>query len=321
MTEYTLPTTSVLIPSYRRPDRLVACLTALAQQTILPGEVLVVWQGDDQQTKDVAVRMAKELPYHLVVLHSPDPGIVPAENLALDRATGDVIYLADDDVIPPPGWLERFLRFYADPSVGAVGGPADNYHQDNSSFERRKAEPVGRITWFGKCYGNMYDQAVEWRDRPPSVIDHLVGYNMTLRRSAFDRFESGLRRYWQNFELDACLQVKTHGYRILFDYGNVVDHFPTNTAYSGGRDGDLKVKIYNCAYNAAFIIARHTRGLLRAVRLSYLLLIGSVCTPGLVAAVFAWRRHGHIRREIGILFRTWASVLSGWRAGSRHRPA
>ena len=208
MTEYALPTTSVLIPSYRRPDRLVACLTALAQQTVLPGEVLVVWQGDDRQTKDVTVRMAEQLPYRLVVLHSPDPGIVPAETLALENATGDVIYLTDDDVVPPPGWLERFLRFYADPSVGAVGGPADNYRQDNSLFERREVEPVGRLTWFGKAYGNMHTQAVEWRDRPPEVVDHLVGYNMTLRRSAFDRFESGLRRYWQMFELDACLQIK-----------------------------------------------------------------------------------------------------------------
>ena len=208
MTEYTLPTTSVLIPSYRRPNRLVACLTALAQQTILPGEVIGVWQGDDYQTRDVMVRMAEELPYRLVVLHSPDPGIVPAENLALENATGDVIYLTDDDVIPSPGWLERFLRFYADPSIGAVGGPADNYHPDGSLFERRDVEPIGRLTWFGRLYGNMHTQAVEWRDRPPSVVDHLVGYNMTLRRSAFDRFEPGLRRYWQMFELDACLQVR-----------------------------------------------------------------------------------------------------------------
>ena len=109
MTGHALPTTSVLIPSYRRPERLVACLTALAQQTVLPDEVLVVWQGDDQQTKDVTVTMASQLPYRLRVLHNPEPGIVPAENLALASAVGDVICLTDDDAIPPPGWLERFL--------------------------------------------------------------------------------------------------------------------------------------------------------------------------------------------------------------------
>ena len=96
MTGHTLPTTSVLIPSYRRPDRLAACLTALSKQTILPGEVLVVWQGD-AANQGRGGQDGEQLPYHLVVLHSPDPGIVPAENLALESATGDLIYMADDD--------------------------------------------------------------------------------------------------------------------------------------------------------------------------------------------------------------------------------
>jgi glycosyltransferase involved in cell wall biosynthesis len=312
-----MPTTSVFIPSYRRPGKLAACLTALAQQTVLPNEVLVVWQGDDRETHEVASRMSSQLPYRLVILHSSDPGIISAENLALRNAMGDVIYLIDDDAIPPPAWLERFLRSYADPTVGAVGGPFDNYGEQNSPYARQETEPVARLTWFGKMHGNIHSQVLTWRDRPPSVVDHLAGGNMSFRRMAFDRFESGLRPYWQLFELDVCCQVKARGYRILFDYGNVVDHFPTNTACAGGRHGDLQVKIYNPSYNAAFILARYTRGLLRAVRLSYLLLIGSVGAPGLLAAIVAWRRYGDIGREISILFRTWAAVFSGWRAGSR----
>ena len=320
MTGHPLLTTSVLIPSYRRPDRLEACLIALARQTVLPGEVIVVWQGDDTRTEDVAATLVKQLPYRLVVLHSPNPGIVPAENLALENASGQVIYLIDDDAVPPPGWLERFLRFYTDSSVGAVGGPADNYRQNDTLFDRRTVEPVGRLTWYGRAHGNMRTQALEWRGRAPLVVDHLVGYNMTLRRSAFDRFEAGLRPYWQTFEMDACLQVKARGYQVLFDFGNVVDHFPTNPAFSGGRDGDLQVKIYNPAYNVAFVLSRHTRGLLRAVRLSYLLLIGSVGNPGLLASLVAWRRYGQIGREVGILFCTWRAVLSGWSAGSLRLP-
>ena len=72
--------------------------------------------------------------------------------------------------------------------------------------------------------------------RKPEAVDHLVGYNMSLRRAAFDRFEEALRPYWQMFELDACLQVRRRGFRVMFDFGNVVEHHPTNTAYVGGRD-------------------------------------------------------------------------------------
>jgi glycosyltransferase involved in cell wall biosynthesis len=313
------PTISVLIPSYGRPARLTACLRSLDRQTVPPDEVLVVWQADDTATRDAAEGLAGTLSYRLAVLHSPEQGVVPAENLALDRAGGDVIALIDDDAVAPPGWVERHLGFYADPTVGAVGGPADNHHQDGRKFDPVDREPVGRLTWFGRQHGNMHTQPAGWRDRPPAAADSLVGYNLTLRRAAFDRFEAGLRRYWQGFELDACLQVAARGYRVLFDFANVVDHFPTNPTYAPGREGDLRVKVYNGAYNHAFVLAKHSPFRLRAARLAYLLAVGSTATPGLLGAVQGWRRYGHARREAAILMRTWAATAAGWRDGARRR--
>jgi len=314
-------TISVLIPSFQRPHRLTACLQALAKQSVLPTQVLVVWQAEDVQTRDAAEELIARLPFRLDVLHSPEAGVVPAENLALDRAVGEIIALIDDDAVPPVDWIERHLRFYADPGVGAVGGPADNYYQDGKLFTRLDRTPHGKLMWYGKLFGNMHTQPVEWRTRTPVEVDHLVGYNFSLRRVAFDRFETGLRRYWQLFELDACLQAKARGFRMMFDFGNVVDHHPTNSAYAGGRDGDLEVKVYNAAFNVAFVLSKHTPLGLRILRLSYLLAIGSVATPGLLAALVAWRRYGNARRELSILTRSWGSMIAGWRAGSRRRNA
>jgi GT2 family glycosyltransferase len=311
--------TSVLVPSFKRPPRLASCLRSLAAQTVPPDEVLVVWQGADEPTRDAALALRDAMPCDLRVLHSSEAGVVPSENLALDAAHGDLILLIDDDAVAPPAWVERHLQHYADPSVGAVGGPADNFNPDGSPFPRRAVEPVGRLTWYGKLQGNMYDHAPEWRARPTREVDHLVGYNMSLRRAAFARFERGLKRYWQMFELDACLQVRARGYRVLFDFGNVVEHHPTNTAYAGGRDGDLAVKIYHAAYNQAFVLARHTSGWLRPLRLAYLLLVGSVAVPGLVGSVVGLMRYGRPAREWHILNETRRAILAGWRAGSAAR--
>ena len=310
-------TVSVLIPSFGRPARLTVCLDALARQTDPPDEVFVVWQGEDTATRDAAAALTP--PYPLHVVHSPEVGVVPAENLALDRSSGELIALIDDDAVPPPDWLERHRRHYADPKVGAVGGPADNYHPDGTLFTRVDREPVGRLTWYGRALGNMHTQPLAWRTRPPAEVDHLVGYNLTLRRCAFDWFEAGLRRYWQSFELDACLQVRSRGYRILFDFGNVVEHHPSNPTYAPGREGDLQTRIYNGAFNMAFVLARHTAGARQAVRLGYLLLVGSVAAPGLLAFFVGWRRYGRPRREVSLLARTWAAVWAGWRAGTGRR--
>lgn len=313
------PTTSVLIPSLRRPVMLSRCLRSLADQETPPGEVLVVWQGDDDATRAAAEAMRRELPCPLRLLHLPRPGIVPAENLALEAARGELILLLDDDAVAPPNWIARHLAHYADPTVGAVGGPAQNIRPDDSRGPPRAIEPLGRLTCYGRVIGNMFDHPPAWRTRPPREVDHLVGYNLSLRRAAFDRFEEGLRPYWQLFELDACLQVRARGFRVLFDFANLVEHYPTNPVYAEGREGDLRTKIYHGAYNHAFVLAKHSPRHLRWLRLAYVLAVGSVSNPGLLGAAVAVRRHGRPAREVRILANTLRHRIAGWRAGRRRR--
>src|SRR5438270_13254725 len=100
-------TSSVLIPSYRRCALLGPCLHALARQTVAPGEVIVAWQGDDTPTRDRAEELARELPLSVRTVHVAEPGVVPAENAALERAAGEIILLIDDDAVAPPDWVER----------------------------------------------------------------------------------------------------------------------------------------------------------------------------------------------------------------------
>jgi glycosyltransferase involved in cell wall biosynthesis len=279
----------------------------------------VVWQADDAATQEVAEELRSTLPYRLHVIHQHEVGIVPAENLALALAVGQIILLIDDDAIAPPGWVARHLSFYSDSTVGAVGGPAISFYSDGTPFPRRAVEPVGKLTWYGKGVGNLYDHIPEWSSRPPQEGSSLVGYNMSLRREAFERFEDRLKPYWQLFELEVCLQVKASGYRVLIDFGNIVEHHPTNLVYAPGRTGDLAVKVYNAAYNHGFVLAKHSGWFLRPCRFFYLLLVGSVGSPGLAASVAAIRRYGHPLRELMILWRTWQHILAGWHAGATTR--
>lgn len=316
-------TSSVLIPSFRRPDSLEACLRSLAQQQVAAGEVIVVWQGDDTPTRDLAERLAGELSLNVRAVHLPEPGIVPAENAALEGASGEIILLIDDDAVARPDWLARHLAHYDDPTVGAVGGPAVNYGPDGTRHPERAEEPVGRLTWYGRFRGNMHNHPDAWRSRPPFDVDHLVGYNMSLRRAAFDRFEGGLRRYWQLFEADACLQVRARGYRVRFDPGIVVDHHltPRQSVYEPGRGGDLGLKVGNAAYNLAFVLSKHTPAPLRWARWLFLFGVGSPDLPGPLALPLSIRRHGQPTRELSIARMAWAHKREGWRDGRRRQGA
>lgn len=310
--------TSVLIPSWKRGEKLRTCLLSLARQTVAPGEVIVAWQADDTPTRDLAESCISEVNYPLRVLHAPK-GIVPAENFALENASGEIILLIDDDAIAPEDWLAKHLAFYEkNPRCGAVGGPAINFSTEGW-LPRRAVEPVGQITWYGKHIGNMHDHVDAWKSRPPRRVQQLVGYNMSLRRTAFDTFEAGLRPYWQLFEMDACLQVAARGYEVWFDFSNVIEHHATSVAYKRERDDNLDIKIYNQAYNEAFVLSKFSPWYLRLPRLMYMLLRGATRAPGLAAYLVAVVRYRAPIRETKIFLTTIPNRLAGWRDGRRAR--
>ncbi len=314
-------TASVLIASYRRPRQLAACLEALARQQAAPEEIIVIWQGDDAATARAAEPFTSQLGGRLILCHSPEVGVVPAENQGLRRARGEVVLLIDDDAVPEPFWIERHLSHYQAPQVGAVGGPCRNRTLAGQAFPVRHQLPVSRLTWYGRVLGNTYDLPDAWRAWPPQPVQHLVGNNMSFRRSAVAGFETHLRPYWQNFELDACLQVQARGLQVIFDFANCVTHYPTNTAFSGGRSGDLELKILNPAFNHALILAKWSSGLQRAPRFLYAFLVGTGAAPGPLLLPLTLRRHGQFRREWRLASQVWRSRWQGWRLGQSLRRA
>jgi GT2 family glycosyltransferase len=246
-----------------------------------------------------------------------EKGVVPAETAGLKEALGDLIVLLDDDSVTFPGWLERFHRLFEDPNIGAAGGPMNNFRADGTSFPKRRPKIIGQISWTGKFHGNTYDLAHDMYSTQIIRVQHLVGANMCLRRRAFEGFETALRCYWQMFEADACLQVLKNGYDILFDCGNPIDHYPTNTVFIGNREGDLEAKIFNSAYNQSLILAKYSPACLRPIRLTYMLLVGNVGMPGLLGSIVATLRYGNPGRELKILLKTCKSRLAGWKDGRR----
>src|SRR3989338_6493185 len=118
---------SVIIPTFRRPAKLLGTLESLFKQTLKESEFEILVCDNDHpepnaETKALVADLAKKHP-NLVYLWEPKPGPAAARNIGIQSARGLVCAFTDDDVIVPPEWLEKIKEgFEKYPDVVGVGG-------------------------------------------------------------------------------------------------------------------------------------------------------------------------------------------------------
>src|SRR5262249_20560169 len=122
-------------------------------------------------------------------------------------------------------------------------------------------------------------------------------------------------------EVDACLQLRAAGYRVLFDPAIVVEHrqVERQSAYAPGRGGDLSIKVANASYNGAYVLSKHTPAPLRWVRWLYVLGVGTTQAPGPLLLPLSILRHGGPAWELAVARMAWRAKQAGWRDGRLRR--
>jgi GT2 family glycosyltransferase len=93
---------SVVIPTYNRWQQLQATLAALADQTQVPTEVVVVDDGSTDQTWEHLNELvgSRRLPYTLRILRQTNEGPASARNAGVRNASGHLILFLGDDTTP-----------------------------------------------------------------------------------------------------------------------------------------------------------------------------------------------------------------------------
>jgi glycosyltransferase involved in cell wall biosynthesis len=189
---------SVVIPVYNDAHMLQICLDALARQTRLADEIVVV----DNACTDASAHVARSAGARVVP--EPTRGIPAATSAGFDSAHGDILARLDADSIPAPDWLERMEALLdAHPEASAVTGTAEFY--GGNRFQR----------WFGSsCYLPAYFGAMGMLlGHPP-----LFGSNYAIRATAWRevRESAHLDRSDVHDDLDLSFQFRP-GMTVHFD--------------------------------------------------------------------------------------------------------
>jgi GT2 family glycosyltransferase len=130
--ESTIPSFSVIIPTYQRPRQLETCLEALALQDYATDrfEVIVVDDGSERPPEEVVTSFGNRLA--VVLLTVPHAGPAASRNAGAAEAKGDLLAFTDDDCAPDSGWLAHLARGFATAPDHLVGGRTLNALPNNS---------------------------------------------------------------------------------------------------------------------------------------------------------------------------------------------
>jgi glycosyltransferase involved in cell wall biosynthesis len=104
---------TVIIPTYNRAHFLPECLDSLLAQTVPVAEIIVVNDGSTDDTLEALAPHRDRVVY----LEKPNGGKASALNVGLARASGEFIWICDDDDLSLPDALEIHLTAIANNPV------------------------------------------------------------------------------------------------------------------------------------------------------------------------------------------------------------
>ncbi|MGZ3299395.1 MAG: glycosyltransferase family 2 protein [Isosphaeraceae bacterium] len=247
---------SVVVPTFRRPDLLDRCLTALLAQNLDPAqyEILIADDAASQATEKQVKRRAEQTGVtvrYLAVTGAHGPAA--ARNVGWRLARGLIIAFTDDDCIPDSNWLKEGL----------------------AAFDNEMTAVTGRV--------------VVPRPKTPTDYEHdaagletgeFVTANCLVRREALERvggFDERFSSAWRE-DSDLHFALLRQGGRIVKAPSALVVH-PVRPAPWGVSLKQQKKSLFN-----ALLYRKHPEEYRRRIRSSppwdYYATVLSLCLAG-----------------------------------------
>ncbi len=197
------PRVSVLICTYNGARTLGETCAAVAQLDYPGVEVIVVDDGSNDDSPEIAERNGFR------VISTDNRGLSSARNTALAAASGEIVAFIDDDAMPDPQWLTYLVDTFARTDFVAVGGPNLPVPGDGAVADAVAAAP-----------GNPIHVLVGDRE-----AEHIPGCNAAFRTEVLEEIGGFDPRFrTAGDDVDVCWRLLNRGWRIGYSPAAVVWH-------------------------------------------------------------------------------------------------
>lgn len=206
--EKQLPYISVVVCSYNGAATITGCLQGLVELDYPAYEIIVVDDGSQDDTADLAGK------YPVTLISTPNQGLSSARNTGLSYAQGEIVAYIDDDAYPDEHWLRYLAYAFTHSEHAGIGGPNIAPAEDG---------PIA------KCVANAPGGPVHVL-LTDEIAEHIPGCNMSFRKSALLQiggFDPVFRTAGD--DVDICWRIQQAGYTIGYHPAALVWHHRRNS--------------------------------------------------------------------------------------------
>jgi GT2 family glycosyltransferase len=209
---------SIIIPVYNQHEMTFECIEAIRLcTTSIDYEIVLVDNGSEPPIK---------VPYTgfvemKLIRNEENRGFPAAVNQGINKASGDIIVLLNNDVIVTPGWLVGLFNWLNEFSIV---GPVTNY----CAGLQKVSIPVYKNTDELNKEAGFYRQENAGRIEE---VNWIIGFCMVFKKSLCDEIGHFDESLWPccGEEIDFCLRARSAGYRVGIAHDVYVHHFGSQT--------------------------------------------------------------------------------------------
>ena len=215
MSDLSKISSTIVIPSYNRPDRLARCLEAIGAQEDQDFEVVVVDDGSATPLAEVCGPFGSKVR----CIRQENAGAGPARNRAVREAQGEFLAFTDDDCLPHPDWLGKLRAAHQGDPSRLVGGYVVNGLPDNVYSTTSQELCDYLYDYFGADQGD---------------ISFFTTNNMACSRESFLAI-SGFDDIFPGAgaeDRDFGMRWRESGRHLFYEPDALVDHFHAMTLKS-----------------------------------------------------------------------------------------
>jgi len=222
-----MPSISILIVTYNSADVILACLRGVADAGY---EIIVV---DNASQDDTTALISTRFPQVRLVRSAENRGFGAGQNLAATYATGDLLVIANPDLVLTPDVVEGLATYISTHADVGVVGPRIVDAEDEVVISARAAFTPLRL--LAKFYGlERFSPALVYNDRHRRVLHGIAPFEtawvegacLALHRTWFTQiggFDDELFLFCE--DADLCKRTWDAGRRVIYLPSVTVTHY------------------------------------------------------------------------------------------------